>query len=61
MGYPENRQAKDRNFLYSYFQISAIEIFHLENGKVVEERLDGDMLGLMQQLGVELKPKEVEK
>jgi steroid delta-isomerase-like uncharacterized protein len=39
-------------------EISAIEVFRIENGKIVEERLDGDMLGVMMQLGMELKPKE---
>ena len=42
-------------------EVSSIIIFRIENGKVVEERQDADMLGLMQQLGMELKPKEGEK
>ena len=33
----------------------------MENGKIVEIRGEGDMLGFMQQLGMELKPKEGEK
>jgi steroid delta-isomerase-like uncharacterized protein len=32
-------------------ELSGIAIVRLENGKVVEEREDSDMLGLMQQLG----------
>jgi steroid delta-isomerase-like uncharacterized protein len=32
--------------------------FRVENGKIVEMREDFDNLGLMQQLGMELKPKE---
>ena len=39
-------------------ELSGIAIVRLENGKVVEEREDSDMLGLMQQLGLELSPKE---
>jgi len=31
------------------------------NGKLIEDREEFDMLGLMQQLGMELKPKETEK
>ena len=42
-------------------EVSSIIIFRIENGKVVEERQDADMLGLMMQLGMELKPKEEEK
>jgi steroid delta-isomerase-like uncharacterized protein len=34
--------------------------FRVENGKIVEMREDADILGLMQQLGMELKPKEGE-
>jgi len=40
---------------------SGILITRIENGKVIEEREEFDMLGLMQQLGMELKPKEGEK
>ncbi len=40
---------------------SGIVISRIENGKIVEVREDGDMLGLFQQLGMELKPKEGEK
>ena len=42
-------------------EISGIMIGRIENGKIVEEREDWDMLGFMQQLGMELKPKEPEK
>ena len=42
-------------------EISAIEIYRIENGKIVETRQEADYLGLMQQLGMELKPKEVKK
>ena len=31
---------------------------HIENGKVVEAREDADLLGMMQQLGMELIPKQ---
>jgi len=42
-------------------EISGIIISRIENGKIVEEREDWDLLGFMQQLGLELKPKEVKK
>jgi len=42
-------------------EYSSIMIFSLEDGKVVEVREDVDNLGRMQQLGMELKPKESEK
>ncbi len=35
--------------------------FRVENGKIVEMWEDFDSLGMMQQLGMELKPKEVKK
>jgi steroid delta-isomerase-like uncharacterized protein len=38
-----------------------IEIFRVENGKIVESWDVQDTLSLNQQLGMELKPKEVEK
>lgn len=41
--------------------ISGIIIGRIENGKIVEEREDWNMLGFMQQLGMELKPKEFKK
>ena len=37
---------------------SAIFIVRIENGKIVEERKEMDVLNVMQQLGMELKPKE---
>jgi len=37
---------------------SGIIITRIENGKIVEDKEEFDMLGLMQQLGMELKPKE---
>ena len=40
------------------YEMSAIWISRIENGKIVEQREDFDMLGLYQQLGMELKPKE---
>jgi hypothetical protein len=43
------------------YEISGIDIWRIENGKVVEVRSDNDMLGLMMQLGMELKPKDAEK
>ena len=36
-------------------------IARIENGKIVEVREDADLLGMMQQLGMELKPKEAKK
>jgi steroid delta-isomerase-like uncharacterized protein len=42
-------------------EISAIEIYRIENGKIVETRQEANYLGLMEQLGMELKPKEVKK
>lgn len=42
-------------------EISLIAIFLIENGKVVEIREEYDQLGSMMQLGMVLKPKEVEK
>lgn len=42
-------------------EISGIMIGRIENGKIVEEREEMDMLGLFMQLGMELKPKEGEK
>jgi steroid delta-isomerase-like uncharacterized protein len=43
------------------FEISSTFIIRIENGKLVEEREDADMLGMMTQLGMELKPREGEK
>ena len=41
-------------------EVSSIVIFRIENGKIVEEWQEADMLGFMQQFGFELKPKEEE-
>jgi predicted ester cyclase len=40
---------------------STIIIARIENGKIVEERKEVDVLNIMQQAGMELKPKEVKK
>jgi len=40
------------------FEYSAIVIARIENGKIIEEKIEFDLLGFMQQLGMELKPKE---
>jgi len=42
-------------------EADAIEIFHVENGKIIEAWEISDRLGLMQQLGMELKPKEAKE
>ena len=39
-------------------EFSAIAIFQIKDGKVVEVREEADKLGWFQQLGMELKPKE---
>jgi len=41
-------------------EAGAIEIFRIENGKIIEAWEISDRLGLMMQLGMELKPKEGE-
>ncbi len=38
-----------------------IAMTRIENGKIVEDKEEVDLLGFMQQLGMELKPKEEEK
>jgi len=43
------------------FEYSAIGIARFKDGKIVEIWLNGDFLGLMQQLGMELKPVETKK
>jgi steroid delta-isomerase-like uncharacterized protein len=43
------------------FECSGIMITRIENGKSVEDKEDWDTLGFMQQLGMELRPKEVKK
>lgn len=40
---------------------SGMLIFRIENGKVVDIREEFDMVGFMQQLGMELRPREVKK
>jgi steroid delta-isomerase-like uncharacterized protein len=42
-------------------EVSSIIILRIQNGKIVEEREEADMLGAMMQIGMELKPKETEK
>ena len=41
-------------------EMGGIIITRIENGKIVEDRDESDMFGFMQQLGMELKPKEKE-
>jgi steroid delta-isomerase-like uncharacterized protein len=43
------------------FKVSSIYIFTIKDGKIIEARDETDMLGMMMQLGFELKPKEGEK
>ena len=40
---------------------SGVMISRIENGKIVEDKEEIDQLGMMMQLGMELKPKEGEK
>ncbi len=42
------------------FEMSAICLWRFSNGKLVEYWADADIMGLMQQLDMELKPKEGE-
>jgi steroid delta-isomerase-like uncharacterized protein len=42
-------------------EFSGVMISRIENGKIVEDKEEADMLGMMMQLGMELKPKEGEK
>ena len=42
-------------------EVSGIMITRIENGKIVEDKEELDQLGMMMQLGMELKPKETEK
>ena len=42
-------------------EVNGIEIWRVENGKIVESWAVGDALSLFKQLGMELKPKEGEK
>jgi steroid delta-isomerase-like uncharacterized protein len=43
------------------FEFGGIVITRIENGKIVEEWDESDMLGFMQQLGMELRPAAVEE
>ena len=43
------------------FEITEIVMSRIQDGKTVEQWIEIDMLGLMMQLGMELKPKEEEK
>jgi len=36
-------------------------MFRIQNGKIVDEREETDMLGLYRQLGMELKPRAAKK
>jgi steroid delta-isomerase-like uncharacterized protein len=42
-------------------EASGVMITRIENGKIIEDKEELDALGLMMQLGMELKPKETEK
>jgi steroid delta-isomerase-like uncharacterized protein len=42
-------------------EFGVIDIFHIKEGKIVETREEIDSLGLLRQLGMELRPKEGEK
>ena len=42
-------------------EMSGIMMTRIENGKIVEDKKELDLLGQMQQLGMELKPKEGKK
>ena len=42
-------------------EIGEIAISRIENGKIAEVRIESDSLGMMMQLGLELKLKEAEK
>jgi len=42
-------------------ELSSIIIARIKDGKIIEEREDYDTLGMMQQLGMELKPAEAKK
>jgi steroid delta-isomerase-like uncharacterized protein len=42
-------------------EIGGIMIHRIKNGKTVEDREEADMFGLMQQLGMELKPIEAKR
>jgi len=42
-------------------EMSGFMMTRIENGKLVEDKEEADTLGMMMQLGMELKPKEAEK
>jgi len=42
-------------------KLSVLNWCRMKDGKIVEEREEADFLGLMQQLGMEFRPKQVEK
>jgi steroid delta-isomerase-like uncharacterized protein len=42
-------------------EVNGFDMFRIQDGIIVEEREETDMLGLYQQLGMELKPKEIRK
>jgi steroid delta-isomerase-like uncharacterized protein len=42
-------------------EFSGLVISRIQNGKILEDREESDALGMMMQLGMELKPKEEEK
>jgi len=42
-------------------EMGGIIIHRIENGRIIEDRDESDMLGFMTQLGMELKPKEGKK
>lgn len=42
-------------------ELSAIRIFHIDKGKITKVWEESDLLGLFQQIGMELKPKEGDK
>lgn len=42
-------------------EVNGFDMFRIQNDKIVEEREETDMLGLYQQLGMELKPKAAKK
>ena len=44
----------------SKISVGSIIIYRFNDGKIVELREEADMMGLMQQLGMKLKPKEKE-
>ncbi len=43
------------------FEAGGIFTIRVENGKIVEQREDADVLGMLQQLGMELKPADKKK